>query len=198
MILHRVRIIAVTLALALPLMVVSAQPSAAESSGGYRAYAENLSSHPPANVVFRSDLEGYLTQAASSYRKGKRRKALVADTLLRNAARAQAIDMMLQGKSGHRSRTGADFKVRFAAYLHEDGTAWAGGENAASDRRKGPADHAKAQRLFQSWVDSTGHRRNLLNDRFVYVSTGVVQRGDELWSVQIFWSEPIKTNFFIQ
>jgi uncharacterized protein YkwD len=170
----------------------------AEESGGYRAYAEKTVSAPPDGVVFREDLETYLSGLASSYRRQKKRPALIVDDLLRNAARAQAVDMMMMGKSSHRSRTGADFKTRFKAYLHAENTTWRGGENAASDRRRGPADEEKARRLFDLWIDSTGHRRNLLNDQFTYVSTGVVQRGDELWSVQIFWSEPVTTNFTIQ
>jgi hypothetical protein len=27
---------------------------------------------------------------------------------------------------------------------------------------------------------------------YEYVSTGVIQRGEELWAVQIFWSKPIE------
>jgi uncharacterized protein YkwD len=170
----------------------------AQSASSYRVYASQLAQNPPDGVVFRDDLESYLGQLASSYRKGKRRSALIQDQTLRDAARAQAYDMMLNGKSGHRSRSGLDFKRRFKAFLSADNTVWVSGENAASDRQKGSANKAKAKRLFQSWVNSSGHRRNLLKDQYVYVSTGVVQRGDELWSVQIFWSEPTKTNFIIQ
>jgi uncharacterized protein YkwD len=64
------------------------------------------------------------------------------------------------------------------------------GENAASDRKKGEAGEAKARRLFASWIDSSGHRRNLMSRDYEFVSTGVIQRGDELWAVQIFWSKP--------
>ena len=170
----------------------------AQEGNGYRDYVHALVANPPEGVVFRDDLEGYLSQLASSYRRGKKRHALIADPALRNAARAQAIDMMLIGKSSHRSRTGLDFAARFKAFLSADNTSWVSGENAASDRRKGIVDNAKARRLFQSWVDSSGHRKNLLRDRYVYVSTGTVQRGNEIWSVQIFWSEPIRTNFLIQ
>jgi uncharacterized protein YkwD len=170
----------------------------AQDASGYRAYVSRLAADPPAGVQFREDLEAYLNGLASSYRKKNRRPGLAADGAMRDAARVQAIDMMLAGKSSHRSRTGHDFRARFKAFFHADNMAWASGENAASDRRQGPADRRKAQKLFQSWVESSGHRRNLLNGRYAYVSTGVVQRGDELWSVQIFWSEPIATTFFVQ
>jgi hypothetical protein len=29
---------------------------------------------------------------------------------------------------------------------------------------------------------------------YEFVSTGVIQRGDELWAVQIFWSKPVPRN----
>jgi len=189
----------IVLAIMLPIWVVAGCGEVkAEAGNAYRKYVESLMARPPEGVVFREDLETYLDQLASSYRRSKRRPALAADPALREAARAQAIDMMLAGRSSHRSRTGHDFKARFAAFLSADNTAWVSGENAASDRRKGAVDKARAKRLFQLWIDSTGHRKNLLRDRYVHVSTGAVQRGDEIWSVQIFWSEPIRTDLVIQ
>jgi uncharacterized protein YkwD len=45
----------------------------------------------------------------------------------------------------------------------------------------------KARRLFRQWLDSTGHRRNLMNRNYRYVSTGAVAIGHHLYAVQIFW-----------
>jgi uncharacterized protein YkwD len=170
----------------------------AADSGGYKAYVQQLMRNPPKGVVFRADLENYLSQLASQYRQSRNRSALVDDPTLRDAARAQAIDMMLSGRSSHLSSRGESFTTRFSAFVSADNTAWASGENAASDRHDGPIDKGRAKQLFQLWLDSTGHRKNMLNGRYVHVSTGAVQRGDELWSVQIFWSEPIRTNLMMQ
>jgi uncharacterized protein YkwD len=160
------------------------------AASGYRAYATELLSALPAGVTLRPDLELMLDDMASDYRRGHSRDALEASDLLRDAARAQATDNMLRGKSSHRSRRGDEFGSRFAAYMAEAELYPARGENAASDRKKGEAGEAKARRLFASWIDSSGHRRNLMSRDYEFVSTGVIQRGDELWAVQIFWSKP--------
>jgi uncharacterized protein YkwD len=167
--------------------VLPVRPLAAAS--GYRAYAAELLSALPAGVSVRPDLELVLDDLASAYRQGHSRGALEASDLLRDAARAQAADNMLRGKSSHRSRRGDEFGSRFAAYMGDPDLYPARGENAASDRKKGEAGEGKARRLFASWVKSSGHRRNLMSRDYEFVSTGVIQKGDELWAVQIFWSK---------
>jgi uncharacterized protein YkwD len=158
------------------------------TAGTYRDYAEAVAAAAKA----RPDLEALLDQMASGYRRKNGRKGLKASDMMRMAARAQAADMMAMGKSKHVSRKGHRFATRFEAFAEPDALYRVKGENAASDRRKGPADETKARRLFASWIDSGGHRRNLMQRDYAFVSTGVVQRGDELWAVQIFWSAPEK------
>ena len=167
-------------------MLAVALPAAA----GYRDYAHGLVASPPEGAVVRTDLEELLDEMASAYRTSKSRAALAASDQLREAARAQAIDNMRRGKSSHRSNRGEEFSTRFSAYVDDADLYPARGENAASDRRDDAADEAKARRLFKSWLDSSGHRRNLMSRDYEFVSTGVIQRGNELWAVQIFWSKP--------
>jgi uncharacterized protein YkwD len=162
----------------------------AARASDYRAYAQAIAAAPPEGTIFRDDLEALLDAAASDYRKSKHRRALAASPLLETAARAQALDTMASGRSGHLSRNGQGFDVRFRAFQPDPAKKYGSGENAASDRRRGDADGPKAMRLFKLWVDSSGHRENLLNERYKFVSSGVVQRGSELWAVQIFWSDP--------
>ena len=105
--------------------------------------------------------------------------------MLRPAARAQAVEMLRGNFVGHQSKSGYRFAQRFEAFAGEDHGRH--GENAARDRQSGPVDKAKARALFQQWLDSTGHRRNLLQRDYRYVSTGVVQKGHHLYAIQIFW-----------
>lgn len=160
------------------------------SAVDYRGYADGMLSSLPADIVPRPDLETYLDGLASSYRKQKGRGSLKPDDLLRQAARAQAMDMMLGGYVGHQSREGHRFASRFKAYAGDPDLYPARGENAARDTQKGAPDKAKARRLFQQWIDSGGHRRNMLKSDYVYVSTGVMQRGNKIWAVQMFWAAP--------
>ena len=46
---------------------------------------------------------------------------------------------------------------------------------------------SKAKRLFQQWLDSWGHRHNLMNPTYGFVATGAVARGHHLYAVQEFW-----------
>jgi uncharacterized protein YkwD len=168
------------------------------AAGTYRDYALGVVGSLGEAAKPRPDLEALLDAMASKYRRQNGRATLKASDLMRVAARAQAADMMVMGKSKHVSRKGHRFATRFEAFVEPDVLYRVKGENAASDRRRGPADATKARRIFQSWLDSGGHRRNLMQRDYAFVSTGVVQRGDELWAVQIFWSAPEQPSLLFQ
>ena len=157
--------------------------SAAE---GYRVFAIQLLRDKPANVAIRSDLEAHLDGLAAEARQAAGRPPLVASDRLRDAARAQALEMLLGDYVGHQSKSGYQFKHRFAAFADPD-LHGNHGENAARDRQNGPVDRAKAQRLFRQWLDSTSHRRNLMDRNYRYVSTGAVEFRHHLYAVKIFW-----------
>jgi uncharacterized protein YkwD len=160
------------------------------AAGGYRDYAQGVVAHLGATAKPRPDLEALLDGMVSGYRRAHGRAGLAASDLMRVAARAQAADIMALGESGHVSKRGDGFETRFEAFADPGVLYRVRGENAASDRRRGAADAAKARRLFQLWIDSGGHRRNMMQRDYAFVSSGVIQRGDQLWAVQIFWSAP--------
>jgi uncharacterized protein YkwD len=143
----------------------------------------------PADVRIREDLETEIAAQANAYRRSKGVEPLQSSPLLRDAARAQAIDMMLSGYVSHRASTGQEFDSRMRAFLGNSLMLPNMAENAARDTQKGEADAAKARRLFQQWVDSRPHRKALLNSGYKFVSTGVVQRGNKIWAIQIFWNQ---------
>jgi uncharacterized protein YkwD len=188
---HILRLVALVLFAAASLLTAGA---VAEASSDYAYYARSLLNKLPENAGARPDLEDYLDRLVSSYRQSKGRQRLIASDLMREAARAQAADMMFAGKSNHKSRAGHSFEQRFGAYVEEVELYRARGENAASDRKSGPADESKARSLFALWLASGGHRRNLMKRDYEFVSTGVIERGEELWAVQIFWSKPVPPN----
>jgi uncharacterized protein YkwD len=165
-----------------------AEAPVAQAAPAYRSYAEGLVRSLPKGAKLRPDLEAYLDQLASSARRSKGRKGLVASDLLRTAARAQAIEMLNGNFVGHSSASGYAFKHRFAAFADPE-VHGNHGENAARDRQPGAVDKAKAQRLFQQWLDSGAHRRNLMNRDYTLVATGAVASGNHLYAVQIFWEK---------
>jgi uncharacterized protein YkwD len=143
----------------------------------------------PADARIREDLEAVIAGQANAYRQSKGIASLQSSPKLRDAARAQAIDMMLNGYVGHKASSGHEFDSRMRAFLGSPIMMMPRmAENAARDTQKGEADAGKARRLFQQWVDSRPHRKTLINSGYKFVSTGVVQRGNKIWAVQIFFA----------
>ena len=161
-------------------------------AGSYADFARGLLENPHSGAVYRPDLERVLDNLANAYRGTKKSKPLKPSDTFLAMARAHAADMLLNDFTGHRSSTGHDFAMRVEVMRPEGQVFRSIAENAARDRQKGAADETKARRLFQQWIDSRPHRKALLNKSYAYVSSGVVQRGNVIAAVQIFWGEPRK------
>lgn len=165
-------------------------------AGRYSDYANGLNRNPPEGSAYRPDLEALLAELANGYRSEKGRKPLIADDEFIVAARAHAADMMIHDFVGHRASTGQDFDSRMRSFVDDITRFPAMAENAARDSQKTPVDSSKARSLFQQWVKSSGHRRALTSRNYAYVSTGVIQRGNKIWAVQIFWASPRAKGMF--
>jgi len=155
------------------------------ASAGYKAYAKQMLAHPPKGARYRPDLERALNAMASAARARAGVSRLKASTIARSPARAQALEMIIGNFVGHHSRSGAGLSTRFRAFSRRDYSAL--GENAARNRRRGPVNVTKARQLFRQWLNSSGHRRNLMNPDYRYVSTGAVQIRGHLYAVQLFY-----------
>jgi uncharacterized protein YkwD len=155
----------------------------------YLEIARSSLKNLPGDARIREDLEASIAGQANAYRQAKGIASLQASPRLLDAARAQAVDMMLNGYVGHKSSSGHEFDSRMRAFLGSSIKRMPRmEENAARDTQKGEADAGKARRLFQQWVESRPHRKALLNSGYKFVSTGVVQRGNKIWAVQIFFA----------
>lgn len=173
-------------------LAVGARPAVA---GRYLDYAQALAAKPPKGSRYRPDLEGELVALLNAYRAEKGKAPVAADDALRDAARAHAADMMLNGFMGHSSSTGMSFQGRMAAFVGDVTKYPSIGENAARET-SGGSDDTKIRALFQQWVESAPHRKNLVNRSFAFVSTGVIERGDDIWAVQIFFATPRAKGIF--
>jgi len=166
------------------------------AAGPYFDYATGLAATPPKGSMYRPDLEAELLKLANGYRAEEGRKPLAASDEFLIAARAHAADMMLNDFVGHTASTGQGFQSRMTAFAMDITRFPSIGENAARDTQKGDADAAKARRLFRQWVDSRPHRKNLVSKSFQFVSTGVIQKGNRIWAVQIFFAAPRQKGLF--
>lgn len=168
-------------------------PSLAEP---YGEFAAGLLHNLPPGTRFRPDLEAVIAGLANRYRRDEGKAPLQSSALFRDAARAHAADMMVNGFVGHRASTGHNFDSRMRVFAGDITRFPAMAENAARASGKGSADAAKARRLFRQWVESAAHRRTLLKRDYRYVASGVVERNGELWAVQIFWATPREKGMF--
>lgn len=165
-------------------------------AGPYLDYATRIGTVPPGGAQFRPDLEQALVSHLNSYRASKGRAPVAADPAFLVAARAHAADMMLHGFMGHTASTGHSFQGRMSAFVGDVTKYPSLGENAARETQDGPVNAAKLRALFQQWVGSRSHRKNMLARDFSFVSTGVIQRANGIWAVQIFFATPRKKGLF--
>lgn len=98
---------------------------------------------------------------------------LKADPRLEKAAAQQAAYMAGASKMTHRTGWRKDFATR----MRQNGIEGAAAENVARGRME-PA------RLFQMWMNSKGHRRNMLDPRFAHYGLASAKDG----SGQKYWA----------
>ena len=177
-------------------LVVGLSSGELAAAGRYRDFAACLNANPHSGSKFRPDLEPKLSKLANAYRAQEGKEPLTPDPMFQVAARAHAADMMINGFMGHRSSTGQDFDSRMRSFV-DDITKFPGmAENAARDTQKTPVDAAKARALFSQWVKSRPHRKALVSRNYQFVSTGVIQSGNKIWAVQIFFATPRAKGIF--
>jgi uncharacterized protein YkwD len=101
------------------------------------------------------------------------------DSTVANVARAHSADMRDRNYYSHTSPDGTTFSVR----LKNGGVSFrAAGENLARmSNISDPASFANSELLKDS-----GHRSNLLSNRYTHVGVGVARSGDTYWITQDF------------
>ncbi|GAA2543986.1 CAP domain-containing protein [Pseudonocardia hydrocarbonoxydans] len=92
---------------------------------------------------------------------------LATDARLAAAAQGHAEDMAAQGYFDHVSRDGRRFDDRISAEGHPA----PGGENIARGQRS-------AAEVVEAWMNSPGHRRNILDCDFATIGVGHTPDGD--------------------
>jgi uncharacterized protein YkwD len=119
--------------------------------------------------------EGELAKAAvclinkQRARRGLRR--LRVNSRLSEAARRHTVDMVRRNYFSHTSRSGSDVVDRLARTGYMRGArAWTVGENLAW----GSGDRSTPREIMAAWMESPGHRANILRSRFREIGIGVV------------------------
>lgn len=91
---------------------------------------------------------------------------------LARAADRHVADMVEHRYFGHDSRNGDSFsdRIRAAGYLSRVGS-WIVGENLAW----GSGSMGSAEKIVEAWMDSPGHRANILNARYREIGIGLIE-----------------------
>jgi uncharacterized protein YkwD len=146
-------------ALAVPAMAPSTALAACKSRDAHPAEAST--------VTIRNATLCLLNRQRASHGRRKLRH----NARLAKAAKAHARDMVRRGYFAHTAPGGVSFVDRIMRQDYVDpGQGWALGENLAW----GSYQLATPRSIVRSWMDSPGHRANVLNPRFREVGIGVV------------------------
>jgi uncharacterized protein YkwD len=175
-------------------VALSLFPASAMARETYVVFVARMVAQAQGENDIRPDLEAEIARLANAFRRSKGLPALKIDRAALGAARAHAMDMMLNNFMGHVASTGHDFDSRMRA-LNGGAMILPGmGENAARVSKPGDVNKAMAASLFQQWVKSASHRKTLLSRDYVKVATGVVSKGGRLYADQIFTGPQVQTN----
>jgi uncharacterized protein YkwD len=130
---------------------------------------DETESHPYA------DVEAAVADLVNDARADAGCGALERDSRLDAAARLHAEDMAVNDYFDHTSQDGRGPTERAAEQGYEGGV----GENIA-------AGYPDAESVMQGWMDSEGHRANILNCDYSVLGVGVADRDGTLYWVQNF------------
>jgi uncharacterized protein YkwD len=129
---------------------------------------------PTTEPTGNAALEAEVVRIVNTERAKAGCAALTADDRLTAAARGHSADMAARGYFSHTTPEGVEFSTRITSA----GYRWSGaGENIAKGQRT-PAD------VMTSWMNSAGHKANILNCGFKNIGVGVAAdaTGSLVWT----------------
>jgi uncharacterized protein YkwD len=168
-------------------------PACAQARETYVQFAARMNS----TGAFQPQIEKMLFSKINAYRATQGKSILQTDPNLLSAARAHAQDMATHNFMGHVASTGHDFESRMRAFKGGGMQVLPSmGENAADIRVDGKTPDAVAEGLFQEWLHSEEHRRNMVSRDYIKAAMGVTVFNGKAYADQIFAGADMKSNFF--
>ncbi|WP_435159408.1 CAP domain-containing protein [Haladaptatus sp. DFWS20] len=156
------------------------------------------------NGFDRSEVERYIHQFVNEERTSRGLDAISFDTELRDIARSHSEDMATRGYFSHTSPEGENFADRYdqAGYTcrapTSDGSYLTGGENIAQTWYDTPINNGDgtvrytterelARGIVDQWMNSQGHRENILTDAWQNEGVGIyVTEDGKVYATQNF------------
>jgi uncharacterized protein YkwD len=133
----------------------------------------------------RADIALLVFELTNERRLLAGRSILLPELALESVALAHSRDMLESGFFGHESPTEGDFERRLAAGHRT--LVGVGGENVWKvEGNLWLSDAELAERIVEDWMQSPGHRANILRENYTHLAVGICERRDELTATQVF------------
>jgi uncharacterized protein YkwD len=135
-----------------------------------------------------TELELYMLGLVNAERQKVGAPPLRIDEELSNAARNHTVWMDQTDTLSHTGVNGSEPDQRITNAGYAINGAWA--ENITLNYSPGALDHAVADEMMTGWMNSTGHRTNILNPNYTEMGIGLVegdyQGNPYSWGTQVF------------
>jgi uncharacterized YkwD family protein len=147
------------------------------NGGTVKPPTNNGNTTPPAQTGSLSQFEQKVVELTNAERAKYGLPALKVDTALSNVARTKSQDMLNKNYFSHTSPTyGSPFDM-----MKQFGISYrTAGENIAMGQRT-------PEEVVQAWMNSSGHRANILNNTYTHIGVGYVAQKN-IWT-QMFISK---------
>ena len=164
--------------------ILSNNPTIAESIVRYSQTAQQTI---PVGITFLDEIEQHILILTNKERHKEGLKALQHDIMLQNAARAHSTDMQKRHFFDHVTPEGTTPHDRIAI-IHRQLIGMTG-ENLWQGQGYNVKDAQKlAELAIESWMNSPGHRENMLRPEYTHLGVGGTVKGDMVKLTQNFAS----------
>jgi uncharacterized protein YkwD len=157
------------LALVLAACAVVVLPAATADAAKRKAKSDCANTHAQPAAANVGDVRAAVLCLHNRERAARGMPALRESAKLRRAAEGHSADMVAQGYFAHDSLSGADMADRILGTGYARGRAWSLGENIAW----GTGSLATAAEIHRAWMESPGHRANILRRQFREIGIGI-------------------------
>ncbi len=155
-------------------------PASAQWSGHTTRQLQPATQGMPINLM---EVEATIVEMTNDIRRRNGLPVLLQDGSCRDSARGHSADMLNRHYFSHDDPEGHSIKERLPANLATRQC----GENiwTGSGHDPGQVRHL-AQKIMDGWMNSPGHRENILNPAYTHLGVGVMAKNQEIRATQVF------------
>jgi uncharacterized protein YkwD len=155
-------------------------PASAQWSDNRSGQRQPATRGLPVNLM---GVEAALVEMTNDIRRRHGLPVLLEDGICRDAARGHSADMLNRHYFSHTDPEGRTLKERLPANLAT--RQW--GENIWTGCGYDPRQvHHLAQMIMDSWMNSPGHRENILAPGYTHLGVGVMAKNQAITATQVF------------